>query len=102
MKFIVKLPAEITIKSRPVRKRFTKILYTNIKNVLCRIDAGITTSMNWDNIDVNASDNSLENRQRLISALKCIPGIPLFLAANSTQFFEITIRFSLIFSKVFM
>jgi len=89
MKFIVKLPAEITIKSRPVRKRFTKILYTNIKNVLCRIDAGITTSMNWDNIDVNASDNSLENRQRLISALKCIPGIPLFLEAQQTQLIDL-------------
>jgi thiamine biosynthesis protein ThiI len=38
MKFIVKLQSEITIKSRPVRKRFTKILETNIKNVLRRID----------------------------------------------------------------
>ena len=89
MKFIVKLPAEITIKSRPVRKRFTKILDTNIKNVLSRIDAGISTSMNWDNIDVNASDNSLQNRQRLIDALKCIPGIPIFLEAQQTKLVDI-------------
>jgi thiamine biosynthesis protein ThiI len=89
MKFIVKLPAEITIKSRPVRKRFTKILDTNIKNVLSRIDAGVSTSMNWDNIDVNASDNSPQNRQRLIDALKCIPGIPLFLEAQQTKLVDI-------------
>jgi thiamine biosynthesis protein ThiI len=89
MKFIVKLPAEITIKSRPVRKRFTKILDTNIKNVLSRIDAGISTSMNWDNIDVNASENSPQNRQRLIDALKCIPGIPMFLEAQQTKLVDI-------------
>jgi thiamine biosynthesis protein ThiI len=89
MKFIVKLPAEITIKSRPVRKRFTKILDTNIKNVLCRIDADITTSMNWDTIDVHTSDDSLENRHRLIAALKCIPGIPLFLEAQQTQLIDV-------------
>ena len=88
MKFIVKLPAEITIKSRPVRKRFTKILYTNIKNVLCRIDAGITTSMNWDNIDVNASDNSLENRQRLISALKPPVEDCIYIPGERVQMFE--------------
>ena len=34
MKFIVKLQAEIAVKSRPVRKRFTKILESSIKNVL--------------------------------------------------------------------
>jgi thiamine biosynthesis protein ThiI len=89
MKFLVKLPAEITIKSRPVRKRFTKILDTNIKNVLCRIDADITTSMNWDTIDVHTSDDSLENRHRLIAALKCIPGIPLFLEAQQTQLIDV-------------
>lgn len=89
MKFIVKLPAEVTIKSRPVRKRFTKILDTNIKNVLRRIDANITTSMNWDNIDVNSSNNSSDNRQRIISALACIPGIPLFLEVQQTKLVDL-------------
>lgn len=63
MKFIVKLQSEITIKSRPVRKRFTKILETNIKNVLRRIDDQVTSRMNWDNIEVNTKDNSPENRK---------------------------------------
>ncbi|PKG86344.1 tRNA 4-thiouridine(8) synthase ThiI [Colwellia sp. 75C3] len=89
MKFIVKLQSEITIKSRPVRKRFTKILETNIKNVLRRVDEQVTTRMNWDNVEVNTKDNSPENRERLVEALKCIPGIPLFLEVQQTDFVDV-------------
>jgi len=89
MKFIVKLQSEITIKSRPVRKRFTKILETNIKNVLRRIDENVTSRMNWDNIEVNTKDNSPENRERLIDALKCVPGIPMFLEVQQTDFVDL-------------
>jgi thiamine biosynthesis protein ThiI len=89
MKFIVKLQAEITIKSRPVRKRFTKILESSIKNVLRRVDEQITTRMNWDNIEVNTKDNSPENRERLIETLKCIPGVPMFLEVQQTDFVDV-------------
>ncbi|HCM47595.1 MAG TPA: tRNA 4-thiouridine(8) synthase ThiI [Colwellia sp.] len=89
MKFIVKLQSEITIKSRPVRKRFTKILETNIKNVLRRIDEQVTSRTNWDNIEVNTKDNSLENRERLIEGLKCIPGIPMFLEVQQSNFIDV-------------
>jgi thiamine biosynthesis protein ThiI len=89
MKFIVKLQAEITIKSRPVRKRFTKILESNVKNVLRRVDEQVTTRMNWDNIEVNTKDNSPENRERLVEALKCIPGVPVFLEVQQTEFVDV-------------
>jgi len=89
MKFIVKLQAEITIKSRPVRKRFTKILETNIKNVLRRTDEQVTTHMNWDNIEVNTKNNSPENRERLVEALACIPGVPMFLEVQQTDFTDV-------------
>ncbi len=89
MKFIVKLQAEITIKSRPVRKRFTKILESNVKNVLRRIDEQVTTRMNWDNIEVNTKNNTPENRERLVDALKCIPGIPMFLEVQQTDFVDV-------------
>ncbi|MDN3651780.1 tRNA uracil 4-sulfurtransferase ThiI [Thalassotalea ponticola] len=79
MKFIVKLQPEITIKSRPVRKRFTKILESNIKNVLRRVDDNVRTKMNWDNIEVTSTSQSIENRLKLIETLKCIPGITHFL-----------------------
>jgi thiamine biosynthesis protein ThiI len=89
MKFIVKLQSEITIKSRPVRKRFTKILESNIKNVLRRVDEQVTTRMNWDNVEVNTKDTSPENRERLVEALKCIPGIPQFLEVQQSEFVDV-------------
>ena len=89
MKFIVKLQAEITIKSRPVRKRFTKILESNVKNVLRRVDEQVTTRMNWDNIEVNTANNTPENRLKLINTLKSIPGIPLFIEVQQTNFTDL-------------
>lgn len=89
MKFIVKLQAEITIKSRPVRKRFTKILESSVKNVLRRVDEQVTTRMNWDNIEVNTANNTPENRLKLIETLKCIPGIPMFLEVQQTNFTDV-------------
>ncbi|NQY65823.1 MAG: tRNA 4-thiouridine(8) synthase ThiI [Alteromonadaceae bacterium] len=89
MKFIVKLQAEITIKSRPVRKRFTKILESNIKNVLRRVDEQVTTRLNWDNIEVNTKNDCPENRLALIDTLKCIPGIPMFLEVQQTEFTDV-------------
>ncbi|GAA5139024.1 tRNA uracil 4-sulfurtransferase ThiI [Thalassotalea piscium] len=89
MKFIVKLQAEITIKSRPVRKRFTKILESSVKNVLRRIDEQVTTRVNWDNIEVNTKNNTPENRLALIEALKCIPGVPAFLEVQQMEFTDL-------------
>ncbi|MFT5634903.1 MAG: thiamine biosynthesis protein ThiI [Cognaticolwellia sp.] len=89
MKFIVKLQAEITIKSRPVRKRFTKILESSVKNVLRRVDDQVTTRMNWDNIEVNTTNNTPENRLKLIETLQSTPGIPMFLEVQQTSFTDL-------------
>jgi len=89
MKFIVKLQSEITIKSRPVRKRFIKILESNVKNVLRRVDEQVTTRGNWDNIEVNTPDDSPENRLQLIDTLKCIPGIPQFIEVQRSEFTDV-------------
>ncbi|WP_371372863.1 tRNA uracil 4-sulfurtransferase ThiI [Thalassotalea aquiviva] len=86
MKFIVKLQSEITIKSRPVRRRFTKILDSNIKNVIRRVDEQARTRVNWDNIEVTTPNESPENRQALIDTIKCIPGIPQFLEVQQFEF----------------
>ena len=89
MKFIVKLQAEITIKSRPVRQRFTKILESNVKNVLRRVDEQVTTRLNWDSIEVNTKNTSPENRLALIETLKCIPGVPSFLEVQQASFIDV-------------
>jgi thiamine biosynthesis protein ThiI len=89
MKFIVKLQAEIAVKSRPVRKRFTKILESSIKNVLRRVDEQVTTQANWDNIEINTKNNSPENRLALIDTLKCVPGVAHFLEVQQTSFTDV-------------
>jgi len=89
MKFIIKLQAEIAVKSRPVRKRFTKILESSVKNVLRRIDEQVTTRANWDNIEVNTKNDSPENRLALIDALQCVPGIAMFLEVQQTPFTDV-------------
>ncbi|WP_426359904.1 tRNA uracil 4-sulfurtransferase ThiI [Pseudocolwellia sp. HL-MZ19] len=86
MKFIVKLQSEITIKSRPVRKRFTKILESNLKTVLRRVDPQVHVRMTWDNIEVNSPNDTPENREKVIATLKCVPGIPMFLEVVQTDF----------------
>ena len=86
MKFIVKLQSEITIKSRPVRKRFTKILESNLKTVLRRVDPQVHVRMTWDNIEVNTPNDEPENREKVIATLKCVPGIPMFLEVVQTDF----------------
>jgi len=89
MKLIVKLQAEIAMKSRPVRKRFTKILESSIKNVLRRVDEQLTTKVNWDNIEVNTKNNDADNRLKLIEALQCVPGVAFFLEVQQTEFTDI-------------
>jgi tRNA uracil 4-sulfurtransferase len=89
MKFIVKLQAEIAIKSRPVRKRFTKILESNIKNVLRRVDGQVTTKINWDSIEVNTKNLDEKNREKLIETLQCIPGIAQFIEVQRTEFTDL-------------
>ncbi|GAA6203577.1 tRNA 4-thiouridine(8) synthase ThiI [Thalassotalea sp. SU-HH00458] len=89
MKFIVKLQAEIAIKSRPVRKRFTKILESNIKNVLRRVDEQVTTKINWDSIEVNTKNLDEKNREQLIETLQCIPGVAQFIEVKRTEFTDL-------------
>ena len=75
MKFIVKLQAEI--------------LESSVKNVLRRVDDQVTTRMNWDNIEVNTTNNTPENRLKLIETLKSTPGIPMFLEVQQTSFTDL-------------
>ncbi|REL36448.1 tRNA uracil 4-sulfurtransferase ThiI [Thalassotalea euphylliae] len=89
MKFIVKLQAEIAVKSRSVRKRFTKMLESNIKNVLRRIDEQVTTQLNWDSIEINTKNDSAQNRAALVETLKCIPGIASFLEVQQDEFTDL-------------
>lgn len=84
MKFIVKLFPEIMIKSESVRKRFVKILTSNIRNVLTKHDDTVTVVKHWDYIEVRSKIEA--NFPMLIEQLQRIPGIHHFLQVEEKPF----------------
>lgn len=84
MKFIVKLFPEIMIKSESVRKRFVKILTSNIRNVLTKHDDTVTVVKHWDYIEVRSKIEA--NFSMLIEQLQRIPGIHHFLQVEEKPF----------------
>ena len=55
MKVIVKPFAEITIKSRPVRKQFVRQLAKNIRTVLRDLDPALRVEGEWDNLELETA-----------------------------------------------
>ncbi len=77
MLFLVKLFPEITIKSRPVRKRFIRQLRKNLKAVLAPLAEQVAVRGEWDSLEVELDESV--NREAVIERLACTPGISLFL-----------------------
>lgn len=86
LKFIVKLHPEIAIKSKSVRKRFTKLLEKNIKLILLRKDEKVRVKNNWDNIAVETDISDAQTREWFIDNLKRVPGIVQFIEVQETPF----------------
>ncbi|WP_427983134.1 tRNA uracil 4-sulfurtransferase ThiI [Agarivorans sp.] len=89
MKFIVKLFPEIAMKSKPVRKRFSKILQSNIRNVISAFDDSIRVRLDWDRMVVTSRNDSEENRAALIEALSSTPGIVHFLEVSQHHYTDL-------------
>lgn len=89
MLFLIKIFPEISIKSRPVRKRFVRQLRKNIRSVVRLLDDTATVTGEWDIIEIEtaasqpsgletataAAGNDL--RANLVEQLTRIPGIAL-------------------------
>jgi thiamine biosynthesis protein ThiI len=86
MKFIVKLFPEIMMKSKSVRKRFSKMLQGNIRNVLTNYDEDVKVILEWDKIIVRTDNESDANKETLIKMLSSTPGIAHFLEVEETEF----------------
>ena len=86
MKFIVRLHAEITIKSNSVRKRFTRLLESNIRNVFrpYPFDVGVTNQ--WDKLMVNIKTEDPELIEQARLQLSRIPGIEYFAQIRQSTF----------------
>ncbi|MCB1614840.1 MAG: tRNA 4-thiouridine(8) synthase ThiI [Pseudomonadales bacterium] len=75
MQFIVKLFPEITIKSRPVRQRFTRILRDNLRTLLKPMAGGIQVDSNFDRITIRVNLATPPVVQQIIDILQRTPGI---------------------------
>lgn len=84
MKFIIKLFPEIMIKSDSVRKRFIKILTSNIRNVLLRETENVAVVRNWDFIEVRAK--VAEEAPIVLDLLQRTPGIHHILEVEEYPF----------------
>lgn len=79
MKFIVKLFPEIIIKSKPVRRQFTRQLHSNLCAVLKAVDPDIKVQRDWDRLVVESATTAEATRSGLIERLSNTPGIACFL-----------------------
>ncbi|WOT06055.1 tRNA uracil 4-sulfurtransferase ThiI [Shewanella youngdeokensis] len=86
MKFIVKLFPEIMMKSKPVRMRFTKMLETNIRNVLKKVDESAKVQRQWDKIMIMVPDDRPDLVEAFAERLGCIPGIAHTLQVSVSTF----------------
>lgn len=73
MKFIVKPHPEIFVKSDSVRKRFTKILERNIRNIIQRQTESVAVFNRRDHIEVSSSSD--EYFPQVLAILTQTPGI---------------------------
>lgn len=78
MKLILKSFAEITIKSRPVRRQFMRQLGKNIRTVLRDLDPDVRVEGEWDNLELFTAIEDLTQLQELYARLRCTPGISHF------------------------
>lgn len=79
MKFIVKLFPEIIIKSKPVRKQFTRQLHSNLHAILKTVDPEIKVQRDWDKLVVESSSTNEVVKSGIIEGLASTPGIAHFL-----------------------
>lgn len=79
MLYLVKLFPEITIKTRPVRRRFIRQLRKNLKKVLLEFDSTLTVSGEWDSIEIVSDITDPLVLAQMSERLACTPGIAKFL-----------------------
>ncbi|EPR7135609.1 TPA: tRNA 4-thiouridine(8) synthase ThiI [Vibrio vulnificus] len=84
MKFIVKPHPEIFVKSESVRKRFTKILESNIRIIIQNRTDSVAVFNRRDHIEVSA--NSHQYYQQVLEILTTTPGIQQVLEVKQSGF----------------
>ncbi|MCV2883209.1 tRNA 4-thiouridine(8) synthase ThiI [Aestuariibacter sp. AA17] len=89
MKFIIKLHPEITIKSRSVRKRFTKLLESNIRLVIKQNELSVEVRNLYDKLVVMVNPSAQPHVAQLAEILRNIPGIEQALLVEESEYVDI-------------
>lgn len=93
MQYTIKLFAEITIKSKPVRQRLVRMLRDNLRTLLKSVDPDALIERHWDHISIHSlADASTQERivdllQRTpgISHFQCVHEFPLYLSGGEDE-----------------
>ena len=75
MQFLVRFFPEITIKTRPVRKRFIKILRRNLRTLLSRLDKDVQVMGDWDILEITTQRSGERAAAEFMEVLTCTPGL---------------------------
>ncbi|MEH6589230.1 MAG: tRNA uracil 4-sulfurtransferase ThiI [Halioglobus sp.] len=79
MKFVVKYFPEITIKSRPVRRRFVTRLAENVRAILRDMDSEAVVVKHWDKLQIETGVVDEVLLAQMVNALRNCPGITYIL-----------------------
>ena len=85
MLFLIKLSPEITIKSRVVRRRFTRQLRKNIHRVLREFSDQIQVRSEWDAIEVDVCLSEETKFRQIYVRLRNTPGIAQICSVEKHQ-----------------
>lgn len=89
MKFIIKLHPEITIKSKSVRKRFTRLLETNVRSICKQRELSVQVQNLWDKLVLILNSGSLHRVDDVIELLTTIPGIDQVHRVEETEYTDL-------------
>lgn len=89
MKFIIRLHPEIIVKSRPVRKRFTRLLEGNIRLIFKRNHLSVEVRSSWDKLLLLVNPSAQDKQTEIIDLLQRIPGIDQILLVQESQFSDL-------------
>ncbi|MBY6064943.1 tRNA uracil 4-sulfurtransferase ThiI [Pseudidiomarina sediminum] len=89
MKFVIRLHAEITIKSKGVRKRYGKVLVNNLKKILQRVDLPASSPLKvvwcWDRIEVKTASQDPLVAAQINEELQHVPGIAWYSQSHELE-----------------
>ena len=86
MKFVIRLHPEIIVKSRTVRKRFTRLLEGNIRLIFKRNNLSVEVRSSWDKLLLLVNPSAQGKQEHIIDLLQRIPGIDQILLVQESTF----------------